>query len=149
MCVEIDVAGRENKTPAKLKRIRAEAMLPMAGRRRAGPRLGIVAAQQVQNIRRLQTSRAIRETLRIHEQRKCDSSLLAKESGIADVAKTDSSEIDALRSKLLLMVAQLRDMLAAKDSTVMTQEDDHRRATFPQGAEPHFALVRVGKRNVR
>ena len=148
MRVEIDVAGRENKTTAELKRIRAEAMLSMARGRRALPRLGVVAAQQVQNVRRLQTGRSIREALRIDQQRKCDPSLLAKEARIAHVAKTDRSEIGTLRLELLLVFAQLRDVLAAEDSTVMTQEDDNRRSALPQRAEPHLALVRIRKRYV-
>ncbi len=80
MRVEIDVAGTENKTPAELKRIRTQAMLPMARGGSARPRLGVVTAQKVQQVRRLQSGSTIREALRVHQERKCDPGLLAKEA---------------------------------------------------------------------
>jgi hypothetical protein len=85
----------------------------------------------MQKIRRLEAGGAIREPSLVHQQRKRYSSLLAKEAGIAHIAETDRSEIGALGSQLLLMVAQLRDMLAAEDSSVVSQEDDHGGPAFP------------------
>ncbi len=147
MRVEIDVAGTENETAAELKRIRAQAMLPMAGRGRARPGFGVVTSKKMQQVRRLEAGRAIRQPLRIYQQRKRDSGLLAKEAGVASVAKTDGGEIGALGPEFIFMVAQLRNMLAAKDSTVMAEEHDNGGSTFPQRAEPHFALVGIGQRN--
>ncbi len=148
MSVEVDVAGTENETPAELKRVRAQLMLPMTGRLRARPGFGVVTSKQMQQVRRLQAGGAIRETLLVHQQRKRDPSLLAKEAGIAHVAKADSREIGAPGSELLHMVAQLRNMLAAEDSSVVAQEDDHGRAAFPQRAKPNFAPVGIRKRNI-
>ncbi len=105
MRIEIDVAGTENETAAELKRIRAQAMLSMAG--------------------------AVREPLRIYQQRKRDSGLLAKESSVASVAKTDGGEIGALGPEFIFMIAQLRNMLAAKNSTVMAEEHDNGGTAFP------------------
>jgi hypothetical protein len=131
MRVEIDVAGTENETSAELKRIRAQAMLPMAGRRRPRPGFRVVTSKEMQQVRRLEAGRAIREPLRIYQQRKRDSSLLAKEAGVAGVAKTDGGEIGALGTEFVFMIAQLRNMLAAKDSTVMAQEHDNGGSAFP------------------
>jgi hypothetical protein len=147
MRVEIDVAGTENETAAELKRIRAQAMLPMAGCGRARPGFRVVTSEKMQQVRRLESGGAIREPLRIYQQRKRDSGLLAKEAGVASVAKTDGGEIGALRAEFIFMVAQLRNMLAAKDSTVMAEEHDNGGTTFPQRAEPDFALVGIGQRN--
>ena len=147
MRVEIDVAGAENETAAELKRIRAQAMLPMAscGRARSGFR--VVTSKKMQQIRRLEAGRAIREPLRIYQERKRDSGLLAKLAGVAGVAKTDGGEIGALGPEFIFMVTQLRNMLAAKDSTVMAEEHDNGGTMFPQRAEPDFALVGIGQRN--
>lgn len=144
MRVKIDVAGTENETAAELKRIRAQAMLSMAGGGRARPGFGVVTSKQMQQIRRLEAGSAKREPIRIDQQRKSDSGLLTKQAGVAGVAKTDSSEIGALGPEFILMVTQLRNMLAAKDSTVMAQEHDNGGTTFPQRAEPDFALVGIG-----
>jgi len=131
MRVEIDVAGTEDETAAELKRIRAQAMLPMAGGGRARPRFGIVTSKKMQQVRRLEAGRAIREPIRIYQQRERDSGLLAEEAGVACVAKTDGGEIGALGPEFFFMVAQLRNMLAAKDSTVMAQEHDNGGTAFP------------------
>ena len=147
MRVEIDVAGTENETAAELKRIRTQAMLPMAGGRRAPPGFRVVTSKKMQQVRRLEAGRTIREPLRVYQQRKRDSGLLAKEAGVASVAKTDSGEIGALSAEFIFMVTQLRNMLAAKDSTVMAQEHNNGGTSFPQRAEPHFALVGIGQRN--
>jgi hypothetical protein len=48
-------------------------------------------------------------------------------------------------AKSLFIGAQLRDMLAAKDSTVMPQEDEYGRLPQPQRAEAQFVTVRVRK----
>jgi hypothetical protein len=145
---EIDVAGTEDETAAELKRIRAQAMLPMAGCGRARPGFRVVASKKMQQVRRLEAGRAIREPLRIDQQRKRDSGLLAKQAGVAGVAKTDSGEIGALGAEFIFMIAQLRNMLAAEDSTVMAEEHDDGGSTFPQRAEPDFALVGIGQRNL-
>ena len=131
MRVEIDVAGTENETAAELKRIRAQAMLSMASGRRARPGFRVVTSKKMQQVRRLEAGRAIREPIRIHQQRKRDAGLLTKEAGIASVAKTDGGEIGALGAEFFFVVAQLRNMLAAKDSTVMAQEHDNRGTAFP------------------
>jgi hypothetical protein len=43
------------------------------------------------------------------------------------------------------MGAQLRDVLAAEDSAVVAQEDDHRRLSGPQEIELHGALIGIGQ----
>jgi hypothetical protein len=129
--VEVDVAGTENETPTELKRVRAQLMLPVTGCLRARPGFCVVTSKQMQKVRRFQAGSAIGEPLFVDQQRKRDSSLFAKQAGVAHIAKTDRREIGALGSELLLMVAQLRNMLAAEDSSVMAKEDDHGRAAFP------------------
>ena len=63
MSVEIDVAGTENETPTELKRVGAQLMLPMAACLRSRPGLRVVTSKQMQKVRRLQASGAIREPL--------------------------------------------------------------------------------------
>jgi hypothetical protein len=45
------------------------------------------------------------------------------------------------------MFAQLRDMLAAENSSIVPEENDHSRRGGPQRAEPHFAPVGIGENN--
>jgi hypothetical protein len=51
-------------------------------------------------------------------------------------------------SELLLVVTQLRDMVAAENSAVVAQEDHHRRGLVPQLAELVLVAVGVGKAEV-
>jgi len=131
MGVQINIAGTENETAAELKRIRTQFVLTMACGGSARSSLGVVASNKMQKVRRLEARGAIREPLRIDQERKCDSGLLAEESGIVHIAQTDGREAGALSSELLPVVAQLRNMLAAEDSTVMAKEDDNGGAAFP------------------
>jgi hypothetical protein len=46
----------------------------------------------------------------------------------------------------LFVFAQLRDVLTAKDSAVVTQEHYDRRSYIPQGSEPRLTVVAIRKR---
>ncbi len=48
-----------------------------------------------------------------------------------------------------LVLAQLRDMLAAEDSTVVPQENDYSGIGFPQRTETDIAALRFGQHNLR
>jgi hypothetical protein len=47
------------------------------------------------------------------------------------------------------VLAQLRDMLAAENSTVMTEEDHNCGIPLPQRAEAHFLTSGVGQHDIR
>ena len=72
-----------------------------------------------------------------------DSSVLAKDLGIVCVAQTDGRQPSALSAERLFVAAQLRDVLAAEDSSVVAKEDDHRRLVVPERAEPDGLSGRV------
>ena len=85
----INVARPEDETTAKLKRILPQFVLPVAGRTRAFPRLGVVAAEQMQQIRRFQLRDPISLALLVDQQRKCDPGFLAEELRVPAVTKSD------------------------------------------------------------
>ena len=72
-----------------------------------------------------------------------DSSLFAKDLGIVCVAQADGGQPSALSAERLFVVAQLRDVLAAEDSSIVAQEGDHRRLVGPERAESHRLSFRV------
>jgi hypothetical protein len=49
----------------------------------------------------------------------------------------------------LLVFAQLRDVLAAKNSSVVPQKNDHGRLALPQRAQPDFFSIGVGEHQIR
>ena len=68
---------------------------------------------------RLQPRRSVCLALLVDQQRERDSRFLPKLLGIVSVSETNRGECRSGRTKLLLVVAQLRDVLAAKDSAVV------------------------------
>ena len=79
----------------------------------------------------------------VNQERKRDASLLTKYLGVVCVAQTDSSQTSAFIAECLFVVAQLRDVLAAKDSAVVAKERDHCRPVGPKRAESNGSPFRV------
>ena len=121
----VHVARPENETPAKLKRVFPQFVLRMPGGFGACARPGVVLAQEVEQVRAFQLERLIGFALFVHQQREGDSGFVAKGAGIGAIAKPDGGESSSAFLKCLVVGAQLRDVFAAENSTVVPQEDDH------------------------
>lgn len=109
----------------------------------------VVTAEYMQKRRAAQPGCAVGAPVFVDEQRKCDSHLFAKQSRIFHIAKADGGEACSFVLEFLFMRAQLRDVLAAKYSAVMTKEHDHGGTTFPERAEANLIAFTIGKDNVR
>jgi len=57
--------------------------------------------------------------------------------------------MSAFPLELHFKFAQLRDVLSAENSTIMTKKDQDGRASFPQGAEPRRVTVGIRERYSR
>jgi hypothetical protein len=106
-------------------------------------RIEIVLTQKVEQIRALQVHRLIRFAFFVNQKRKSDPSFFAKTSSVGAVAESYRRKFGAPLSKCPLVGAQLRDVLAAEDSTVMAQEHNNRRLPQPERAEANFAPVAI------
>ena len=96
--------------------------------------------------------RAVQEThsticlpLGINQKRERDSRLLAKDLGVVCVAQADGGQSSAFIAECLFLVAQLRDVLAAEDSSVVAKEGDHCGVVGPERAESDRLSSRVGQ----
>jgi hypothetical protein len=49
----------------------------------------------------------------------------------------------------LLVFAQLRDVLTAKNSSIVPEKNDHSRLARPQRSQANFCAKSVGKNNLR
>lgn len=145
----VQVAGSENKAAAELEWVFAQTMLADADGFGAFAGLHVVAAKQMQQVGVAQFDGAIGLALFVDQQRESDAGLLAEVLGVTDVAQSDGGKLCAFLENGLLVFAQLRDVFAAEDSTVMAEKNKHGRATGPQGAETNGMAVNVGKRNAR
>jgi hypothetical protein len=149
MDVAVHICGAEHETPAQLKGIPARAVLPMARRFGAFARGCVVAAKKMQQRSLAQFGGAIGQALLVNEQRKLDTGLLAENSGVAQIPQTDGREARAFFEEFVLVIAQLRDMFPAEDSTVVPEKYDDRGTLGPQRPEAHRIGFRVGQQNWR
>ena len=141
----VDIARAKNEACAELEGIFAKFMLTVACGVGASARDSVVATQQVKQVRALQFGGAVRGALHINQKRKRDASLFPECARILKIAHPNRREIGTARLDFTLMFAQLRDVLAAKHSAVMTQKNDDRWLRLPQRAEAHGTLVGIGK----
>src|SRR5205809_1191060 len=145
----IDVPWAEDEAAAELERMLPEAMLAVSGLPGPGTGDGVVAAEEVEERGAPQAGGAVGQALLVHQQREGDPGLLAEGARVGAVPEPHRGEPRPGRAKLVLVRAQLRDVLAAEDSAVVAQEDEHPRPGLPERAEPHRVPVSVGKRRLR
>jgi hypothetical protein len=143
----IHVSGPEDEAGAKLERVLAEFVLRMAGSTCSLPRFRIVAAQKMKEISGLQFRGAIGLPQLVNQKRERNAGLFPKLAGIDPVSQSYGCECCSLIAKSLGVLAQLRGMLAAKNSSIMAQENNHRELFVPQRSEPDFASVAIRERD--
>ena len=83
----------------------------------------------------------------VDEKRELDAGFIAEEPGIADVTQPDGRNVCAFLFEFFFECAQLRDMLAAKNSTIVTQEDQDGWSALPQRAQAGCLAFGIGQRN--
>jgi hypothetical protein len=143
MRINVPVSGTENETASELKRILAQPMLLVTGGARPLACGGVVAAEQMQQIRGFQAGSFIGCAMFIDQKGKIDARFFAEEPGVIRIAESDGGQPRAGCLKFLLSLAQLRDMLTAEDSTVMAKKNNDGGATLPKRTEPPLAPIRV------
>ena len=128
----VNITRPEDKASAQLEWIPPELVLRMARGSRTGPGFGVVSSEQVEQVRALEFHDRISFTFFVNEQWESDACFLAKGAGIDAVAKSNGGQRGAAIAECLFVGAQLRDMLAAKNSTVVAQENHHCRLADPK-----------------
>ena len=144
---EVLVAGRKDKAAAELQWVFAEAVLFVAGCLGAAAGLHVVAAQQVQQGSVAQADSFICHALFVDQERELDAGFVAEEPGIAHVTQPDGRNVRAFLFEFFFECAQLRDMLAAKNSTIVAQEDKDGWSALPQRAQAGCLAFGIGQRD--
>jgi hypothetical protein len=115
----VHVAGAENKAATQLKGIFPQLVLMMTCGPSAFSARGVVFAQKMQQVCRCETHNSISPALLVDQQRKRDAGLLAEHARIMTITQSDGRKRSTFLAEGLLAFAQLRDVLAAKDSSVV------------------------------
>lgn len=143
MRISVHISGPKHKTSAQLKWIPPKLVLMVSVGAGAIACRKIVPPQPVKNIRRLQLQRVVRLLLVINQKWKRDPRLFPKHFCILRIPKTDRRQCRSLPPNLMLMRAQLRDVFPAENSTVVSQENHHRRLRRPQRPQPDLPSIRI------
>lgn len=99
-------------------------MLLVPGGFRALAVPGIIAAEHVKQVSGAQACHFVGPALLVNQQREVDSRLLLKNAGVVAIAQADRRERRAFVAEGLLMLAQLRDVLSAKNSAIVPEKND-------------------------
>jgi hypothetical protein len=132
MCVVVYIAGTKNEAASKLKWVFAQSMLAMSRGFCSLPGDAVVFTQHVRQRSLLQFGGTISFALFVYQQRKSDAGVFPEMAGVIEVAQTDRHKLRALALEGLLVFAQLRDVLTAENSAVVTKKDNYRRGVGPK-----------------
>lgn len=139
----VNIPGTEDKAAAELKGVFTQLVLAMSGGFGALPGCGVVSAKKVQQRCLLEVRGTVRLAVLINQQREGNAGLFAKLACVVIVTQPDGSQGRTLFSKFVLVLAQLRDVLAAEDSAVMAKEDDDRGLAGPERAQSDRLPLRI------
>jgi hypothetical protein len=132
--VTVHVAGSEDEAPPELEGIWPLPVLAVPGGARTQPGDDVVWAERVDQGRRPELSGPVRLALRVDEEREADPGLPPERASVHEVSEPDRGQMRPTRQELRLLVAQLRDVLAAEDSAVVAEEHEGRGRVGPEGA---------------
>ena len=144
----VKVAGAEDEGAAELEGIAAKFVLVVAGGAGALAAFEIVAAEEMEDVGGSEVSDLIGLAMFVNEEGEVDAGFLLEDAGVVGVAEADGGKGGAFFAEGLLVFAQLRDVLAAKDSAVVAKEDEDGGVVFPEGAEAELVAEGVGEDDV-
>src|SRR5271169_7080717 len=120
----------------------------MAAGTRALSRRGVLAPQEMQEIRGLQFRCAISLARFVDQKRKGDARFFTEDARVTTVAKSDRGKSGSFVPEGLLVFAQLRDMLARSESSVVPEKNKNRGLASPQRAKTNLLPIAIGKDDV-
>lgn len=146
---QVAISWGKYKAGTELERILPHAMLLEPACLCTSACFRIFAAENVEQIPGLQFRSVIGDPFGVNEQWESDTGFLTKRGGVMHVAESNRSQGSSGFVNLPLVRAQLRDMLAAENSTVMSEEDHNCGILVPQRAEAYFLASSLGQHDIR
>jgi len=147
--VQIAIAGSEDEACSELERIFPVPVLAVSAALGASPRFRVLLAQEMKQVRGFQFRGAVSGAFGIDQEREGDAGFLAKQARVVHVAEADCRQRGSGLFELAFLFAQLRDMLAAEDSTVVPQKNYHGGILLPKRAETNLTSTCFRQNDVR
>jgi hypothetical protein len=123
-------------------------VLVVAGSAGALAAFEIVAAEEMENVGGFEVGDFVGLAVLVNEEGEIDAGFLLEDAGVVGVAEAYGGERGVFFAEGLLVLAQLRDVLAAEDSAVVAKEDDDGGVVFPERAETDLLSEGVGERDI-
>ena len=146
---EVAISRRKDEAGPELESMFSEFVLAVAGSFCAGPCFSVIPPKQMEQVTGFQFRSLIHDSICIDKQRERDTRLFAKQTSVIHVAEPDRRKRGPGLTELTLMLAQLRDVFATENSSVVPQEDNHRATLLPQRAQADFSASGFGQHNIR
>jgi hypothetical protein len=105
----------------------------------------IISPEEVEDVGGFKVGNFVGLATLVDEEGEVDAGFLLEDAGVVGVAEADGGEGSALFAEQLLAFAQLRDMLATKESAVVAEEDHDGGIVFPEPAQAGGFAEGVGK----
>jgi hypothetical protein len=105
----------------------------------------IVAAEEMEEVGFSEAGEFVGLAMLIDEQGEVNSGFLLEDAGVAGIAEADGGQRGVFFAEGLLVLAQLRDVLATEDSAVVAKEDEDGGIILPEGAEADGFAEGVGE----
>ena len=144
----VDVAGAEDERAAQLEGIEAEFVLAVAGGAGALAVFEIVASEEMENVGGFEIGDFVGLAVLVDEEGEVDAGFLLEDAGVVGVAEAYGGEGGVFFMEGWLVFAQLRDVLAAKDSAVVAKEDEDGGIRFPERAQADGLAEGIGERDI-
>jgi hypothetical protein len=149
MSVDVPFSRTENKRATKLEGVLPQFVLAVSLRLRTLTRDKVFLLQHVQEACVFKVNSRVSLALRIHQERECHIRFPAELLRILLVAEANGGDTHISCAKLLFVGAQLRHMLSAKNSAIVTQESYDARLFRPERTQADLITIRVGQNNRR
>jgi hypothetical protein len=144
----IYISRAKHEAAAELKRVLPQFMLMLSAGSRPFPCCCVILAKEMQKVCRLQFHGPVGPARFVDQKREGKARFLPKHSRVIAVAQSNRGQGSSFISERLLVLAQLRDVLAAKDSTVVPEEYQDSWLLGPQRPKQHLPPIGIGKRDL-
>jgi hypothetical protein len=134
MGVDVHIPRPKDEATSQLERVFTQLVLGVTRSFCARSSFAIVRAEEVKKGAGAEVDGAVGNAIGVEQQRKRNSGVRTKNARVLHVAEAYGGNAGSFELKSFFALAQLRDMLTAKHSTVVTQKRHHARRTGPQRA---------------
>lgn len=145
---EIYVAGTIDETPAELERVITQTALAVSALSSTQSGGEVEGPEQMEQGSLPEPRSAVGCALLIDQKRERDTRFFAKGAGVLHVSQPNGRYSRARLPDRAFVLAQLRDMLPAEDSSIVAKKNNHGRRRVPERSQSDLISVGIGQGDI-